>query len=190
MEAFAEIDAILDSLQARIIEDEETLTAQGCSNELCRIREMIQRHQPITNLVNLGHPAYDRVIRKIAILAFHFRSHNEQEVWPVGDAMWRDRYGYDITVGFEPPTDQRYYQTYVAEDGTTQFVVSISDMLELVQPDAEHRKKGWGIRSYFWTSSRNTKFRKDLDLATDCLDQTNPAVIAESREILINELLR
>ena len=142
MEALEEIETILDSLRTRIITDRDILTPQNCSDELYRIREMIQRHQPITNLVNLGHPAYDRIVRKIVVLAFHFRSHNEEEVWPVGDAMWRDRYGYEITVGFEPPTDPKFYQTYVADDGSTQFVITIPAMLELVQPDAGHLRRG------------------------------------------------
>ena len=101
---------------------------------------MLQRHQPITNVVNLVHPAYDRVARKLAVLALHFRSNSNAEDWPVGDAMWRDRYGYDIEVGFEPPTDPRLTQTYVAADGSMQFVVGLREMLELIQPESAHLK--------------------------------------------------
>ena len=85
MEAFEEIENLLDTVRTRIITNRNVQTPQNCSDELSRIREMIQRHQPITNLVNLGHPDYDRTARKLAVLAFHFQSHNNEEVWPIGE---------------------------------------------------------------------------------------------------------
>ena len=100
MEDYAEIESLINAIRVRIVDDKTIQTPQNCSEELSRIREMIQRHQPITNLVNLEHPAFDRIATKLAILALHFRSHHANEgVWPRGDSLWRDRYGYQITTG-------------------------------------------------------------------------------------------
>lgn len=192
MEAHKEIEDLVDAIRERIFNCSNIQTPQNCSDELTRIREMCHRHQPITNLVNLVHPAYDRVARKLAVLALHFRSNSNAEDWPIGDALWRDRYGYDIEVGFRLRTSNRpeIHSNICCDRRILQFVVGLREMFELIQPESAHLKEGWNQFSYYWVSLGNVSFRKKLGLADDCLKQTDPAAVGETREILLNELQR